>query len=187
MVKDTVSPDNIEELVATRRWVLEGHVTMDPEQGVHFSVVWRVDEGTTVRFTEDNRVEERYFVVTGDDWRSIEDVMADIRSGTDIWSLDDLILEFDGNVYPAGKAEATLRLGVGSPLTVVDPIKDRIITAARNRETRVRRGALWAMAYSAWPEYLDPILRLADGDPDERIAHEAAVILRNLSEEGGNR
>jgi hypothetical protein len=125
--------------------------------------------------------------VSGAEWDRIDEELKKLQSRISIWSLDELILEVDGNVYPASKGKAVLRLGLGAPLKAVDSVKDRILGASKNPETRVRRRAVRAMAYTPWPEYWERLMELAEGDPDETVARDAALVMQALSESGGER
>ncbi|MEV0399637.1 hypothetical protein [Actinoallomurus sp. NPDC050550] len=186
VLKDSVSPDDIEKLVVSLNWELEGYVKRDVDRQVDFSATWRVDEVTRVYFVEDDYVDERYFFVSGVEWSEIERVLDEIQSSIAVWTLDELILECDGNIYPAGKGKAVVRLGVGAPLEAVDSVKDRIVGASKHREPRVRRRALRAISYTPWPEYRERLAELADGDLDEGVAREARVVLQALVDGAGS-
>ncbi|TDC24605.1 HEAT repeat domain-containing protein [Streptomyces sp. 8K308] len=184
VVKDSVTPEDVEALADSLHWELAGHVPRDPKAHVHLSVTWRVDEATAAHFTEDDRVDERYFVVSGDDWSRIEQVLTGIQRGLAVWSVDELVLETDVNVYPAGRAKAVLRLGVGAPLEPEESVSSRVIGASTHPDADVRRGALWAMAYSQWPAYRQRLREMAEGDPSPTISREASVIVDNLIDPG---
>lgn len=187
VLKDPVLPDDIEQLVESLHWRLEGYVKKDADRDVDFSATWRVDEVTEVHFTEDSYADERYFVASGVEWDRLEEVLNDIQSRIAVWGLDELALEVDGNIYPASKGKAVLRLGLGAPLEAVDSVKDRILAASKHPEARVRRRALRAIAYTPWPEYRQRLTEMAEGDPDETIVREAGVVIQALSESGGER
>ncbi|MGW2650125.1 HEAT repeat domain-containing protein [Streptomyces sp. NPDC001393] len=187
VLKDSVSPDDVERLAETLNWRLESYVKRDADRDVDFSATWRADDVTQAHFTEDGYADERYFVVSGVEWSRIEEVLNGIQSEIEVWSLDELILEVDGNIYPASKGKAVLRLGLGAPLQAVDAVKDRILSASKNPEARVRRRAVRAIAYTPWPEYRERLAEMAEGDPDEMIAREAGVVVRALTESGGER
>ncbi|MER6068420.1 hypothetical protein ABT187_06095 [Streptomyces sp. NPDC001817] len=187
VLKDSVSPDDIERLAETLDWKLKSYVKRDAERDVDFSATWQVDEVTEAHFTEDSYADERYFVVSGVEWSRIDEVLNSIQSEIAVWSLDELILEVDGNIYPASKGKAVLRLGLGAPLEAVDSVRDRILAASRNPEARVRRRAVRAIAYTPWPEYRERLAELAGGDPDEMVVREAGVVVRALSESGGDK
>ncbi|WP_159048726.1 hypothetical protein [Streptomyces sp. NRRL F-4489] len=187
VLKDSVTPDDIERLVETLHWQLAGYVKKDADRGVDFAATWQIDEAVEAHFTEDSYADERYFVVSGAELGRIEEALNNVQTKILIWSLDELILEVDGNIYPASKGKAVLRLGLGAPLKTVDSVKDRILGASKNPETRVRRRAVQAMAYTPWPEYWERLAEMAEGDPDETVAREAAFVMQALSESGGER
>ena len=140
VLKDSVSPDDIELLAESLHWRLEGYVKKDPVENIDFSATWRVDELTEAHFTEDGYAQERYFVVSGAERSRIAEVMTCIQAGIAVWNLEELMLEVDGNIYPASKAKAVLRLGLGAPLEPVDSVRNRILAASANQaQRRLRR------------------------------------------------
>lgn len=182
VLRDSVSPDEVELLAKSLGWQLACYVKRDADRGIDFSATWRADDVTSVHFIEDDYAQERYFVVSGSAYGQVEEVLNDIEAGIAVWSLDEMLLEVDGNIYPASKAKAVLRLGLGAPLEAVDSVLGRILTASRNPEPRVRRRAVRAIAYTPWPGYRERLEEIAEGDPDETTAREAGVLLRALAD-----
>jgi HEAT repeat protein len=83
------------------------------------------------------------------------------------------------NVWPAGWAKAQLRLGAGAPLESDHEVIEHTVFSAQHRDAPVRRAALWAMVYTGWPEFGDPLAELAK-DADPQVANEARLALEQL-------
>lgn len=50
-------------------------------------------------------------------------------------------------------------------------------------DRRVRRAAVWAIAYSDWPEFCPVLERLVEREDDSEPAHTASLILASLGEQ----
>jgi hypothetical protein len=58
----------------------------------------------------------------------------------------------------------------------------RVRESLVNPASRVRRAAVWAMIYAAWPAYHGLLMRVAEADTDQEIAQQAALAAEQLSE-----
>lgn len=98
-----------------------------------------------------------------------------------VWTLDEMLEAFDVNVSPAGWAKALMRLGVGAPLEETESVVSRVRQSVAHRESRVRRAAVWAMVYAAWPVFAEDLAQIARTDSDPQIAREAALAVEKLA------
>ncbi|MBB6038391.1 HEAT repeat domain-containing protein [Phytomonospora endophytica] len=158
-----------------------GMLDRDPVRRTYTELAWEARDGVTVHYVEDEFADERFVVARGGTSDAREDVLDRFAEVVDVWSLDDLMYEVSAARYASGRARAVMRLGVGSPLTAVDSVVVRITHAATDPDPRVRKAAVWAMAYADWPEYGDALVYAA-ADHDLGIARAATTVLDRLGE-----
>jgi hypothetical protein len=184
LLQDSVRPGDIRALAEANDWTFVGDIDPDPENQVFYEAKWDTSEGVSIHYVVDEVVNERYVVAAGDDEARVGGVMSTVENRLDVWTLDELLNSYDITPYPAGHAQAVLRLGAGSPLSAVDSVSGRVWEAVRHQDRRVRLAAVWAMVYAAWPEYRETLAAMSERDTDPEVARNAELALRQLAENG---
>ncbi|HEY1176529.1 MAG TPA: hypothetical protein VGF17_10250 [Phytomonospora sp.] len=181
VLKDHIGVVELMRAAEELGWDSLGMRDRDPVRRSYTELAWETAHGAAVHYIEDEFADERYVIARGGTASARERVLADFAARVDVWTLDDLMYEVSAAAYPAGRARAVMRLGVGSPPAAVDGVVVRITRAAADPDPRVRKTAVWAMAYADWPEYGDA-LTFASADRDPAIARAAAKVLDRLGE-----
>lgn len=185
VLKDSVLEETVDDYLRSLGWVRVGHVDRNPEEMVQYGVRWNVDEVTSVHLTVDDFAELRYVTVAGESWEEVGRVLNLTQGGLDVWTRGDLIRDADAassSDDAQNEARSVFRLGVGAPLAAENTILVRVEAAARSQNEIVRRAALWAMAYSQWPEYRETLRWLAGNDPILEISRQAEIVLDGIGD-----
>ncbi|MGW1139963.1 HEAT repeat domain-containing protein [Streptomyces zhihengii] len=182
VLRDEVSIDELRRRAETLGWRYAGMIDRDPDQRIYREMKWFAADDVAVHYVEDEFADERFLMAAGGNLEERNAVLGSIPGRVPVWSLEDLMYAVSSAAYPAGRARAVMRLGVGSPLNAYPPVVTRIERAAKDPDIRVRKSAVWAMAYSDWPEYRDVLENVAAHDADSQIAHSASLIVQRLGE-----
>ncbi|MGW5120201.1 hypothetical protein ACWEQ8_32915, partial [Streptomyces noursei] len=125
---------------------------------------------------------ERFIMAMGDNTEGRIQTLTTVSSEVEVWELQDLLYEVSGAAYPAGRSRAVMRLGVGAPLEADDLVVSRISRASQDPDKRVRKAAVWAIAYTDWPEFRPTLERFIEQEEDAQLAHSASLILQSLGD-----
>ncbi|MEV0650441.1 HEAT repeat domain-containing protein [Phytomonospora sp. NPDC050363] len=180
VLKDHAGFAALAECAETHGWTSLGMLERDPGQRVYRELAWSAGDDMTVHYVEDEFVDERFVFAKGGTAEARETALSGVAGTVAVWSLDDLMYEVSAAAYPAGRARAVMRLGVGSPARAVEGVLTRIERASRDADPRVRKCAVWAMGYADWPEYGPVLDRVAGDDVDPGIAHSASLVRQGL-------
>ncbi|WP_255949903.1 HEAT repeat domain-containing protein [Streptomyces odontomachi] len=187
ILRDHVDAPTIRAFAENSGWRFvgdTGDAAGAPEGGLCYEAKWAVDDGGSVHYVVDEFADVHYMVTAHAHADAAEATLADIENGLAVWTLDELLDDCYVHVYPAGWAKALLRLGAGAPPHAVEPVVEHVTYSAGHEDAPVRRAALWAMAYTAWPEFENALARIADTDRDPQVAREARLALEQLAESG---
>ncbi|WP_330358809.1 HEAT repeat domain-containing protein [Streptomyces chartreusis] len=182
VLKDEVSWQDLREFTEEHEWRYIGMMDRDPDKRIYREAKWEVGSALFAHYVEDEFADERFIIATGGSADSRNRALAEISESVAVWSFEDLLYEVSGAAYPAGRARAVMRLGVGSPLQAVDSAVNRIERASKDSDLRVRKAAVWAMAYSDWPQYRPVLEIFVEREKDPQLAHSASLILQSLGE-----
>lgn len=148
-------------------------VSAPERQGIVREIAWQVSPEIKMHYAMDYLSSCSFVVVYGEDNEETHQLVHVVEEILDPWTKNELLEEVDAIDEPNYLAQAVIRAGVGAPNEYDEGFFQRISHALRSRDTWVRRAAIWATAYSRWPQFL-PILReIADTDPDETLRNEA--------------
>ncbi|MFE3771945.1 hypothetical protein [Streptomyces sp. NPDC059122] len=185
VLRNSIPDKAIWEFAEEQGWKYLGHVPRDPDRGVFYEARWESSDGNTVHFIIDEFADTLYMVAQNHIEKAADDIAERIQSSLPTYSVDQLAEEFDVNMYPAGWAAALLRLGVAAPKTTDEEILTRIRESVGHREAAVRRAALWAMRYAAWPELKGELEKMLSVEKEPEIAEEIRRAIEAFSEAGG--
>jgi hypothetical protein len=145
-------------------------------QGIVREVAWGLDPGVRLHYAVDYLSACSFVVIESDDYGHFRRLVLAATEVLYPWTLDELLGKVDyysppGN--PRELAQAVIRLGVGAPNNYHDEVFARISLAMQSPEAWVRKAAIWATAYSRWPQFLPLLSEVADTDADPQLRSEA--------------
>ncbi|GHH10965.1 hypothetical protein [Streptomyces lanatus] len=184
ILHDRVEGADIQELAQRAGWTFLGDIDRDPERGVFYEAKWDIGNGGSAHYIVDEFADVPYMVVVHEDPSVTDETLATIEQSLAVWTVDEMLEDCYVNVWPAGWVKALLRVGAGAPLSAVPEIVEHIEFSAEHKYAEVRRAAVWAMTYTAWPEFQGCLTRLSGTDEDEEVAREAGLALEQLAESG---
>ncbi|MFF7703627.1 HEAT repeat domain-containing protein [Streptomyces lydicus] len=184
ILRDHVEAGAIRSFTQNSGWTFLGDIARDPERGVFYEAKWESGDGGSVHYVVDEFADVHYMVVANEDPEAAEEVRSRIEGALEVWTVDDMLDDCYVHVYPAGWAKSLLRLGAGAPRQAVEAVVAHVVFSSEHQDTAVRRAAVRAMAYAAWPEFKEALARLAHADEDPHIAWEAGRVLEELEKAG---
>ncbi|MFE4247966.1 hypothetical protein ACFRU3_00520 [Streptomyces sp. NPDC056910] len=184
ILRDHVDAAAIRSFTQGAGWTFVGDIDRDPERGVFYEAKWGLGDGGSVHYVVDEFADVHFMVVANEDPKAAQETLSRIEVALAVWTVDEMLNDCYVHVYPAGWAKSLMRLGAGAPLHATESVVSYVVFSSEHQDVQVRRAAVWAMVYAAWPEFKDALLRLADTDPDPRIAQDAQLALEQLAESG---
>ncbi|WP_405521762.1 hypothetical protein [Streptomyces canus] len=184
ILRDQVDASDIRSFTQSTGWDFLGDIDRDPERGVFYEAKWDTGDGRSVHYIVDEFADVCYMVVANTDSDEAEETLSQIAGSLAAWTSEDLLNDCYVHVYPAGWAKSLLRLGAGAPLRAEDSVVSHVVFSSEHEDASVRSAAVWAMVYTAWPEFKEAMVRLARTDPDPQVAREAQLALEQLTESG---
>ncbi|MEV4262283.1 HEAT repeat domain-containing protein [Kribbella sp. NPDC049584] len=137
---------------------------------------WRADDGVSLEYTVDPLSLTPYVVVSGAEQSAVSEVTRVVADQGPVWTLDELLVDVSASPGPA----AVARAGVGAPDEYDARFFACITAAMKDPDTAVREAALYATAYSAYPQYHDHLVEVAQTDPDPDRQEDADLILESF-------
>jgi hypothetical protein len=95
-----------------------------------------------------------------------------------------LLTSHDGTRDPLPRARTLIQLGLGAPAEYDDEFFVRIRDGFASPEQWVREAAIWATAYSPWPQYRPLLEAAAQSDPAPKLRTDATTILAGFDHHG---
>ncbi|MEU4194465.1 hypothetical protein AB0E69_21385 [Kribbella sp. NPDC026611] len=136
-------------------------------------VTWAAGTGLSLQYIEDPASLLRYLVVWGPAEDEVAALALMVERGVPVWSLDELLAAADG-------PEAVIRAGVGAPDSYDQRFFEYVVAAMTDPDTAVREAALYATAYSSYPQYREKLADVAQNDPDPARREDADLILESF-------
>lgn len=169
-----VTPSAVRAVAEQNGWIYHGQIESDPEKGTFYEVRWDLPRGGTVHYIVDEVADCVYLVVRHDDRAIAEHTADEVATQLRSWTLQEMVHDFDVNIYSAGWEKALLRLGAGAPIEQDDEVDLRIRESVQHKNERIRLTAVWAMVYTEWPVFRDLLSSMRDTDSDPEVARAAA-------------
>lgn len=176
----TPQHESVVELAEDEGWQQVEDVVEDGAR----QVLWAIGPGTSLTYTEDPVSHNAYVVLVGEDQAAYTKALELIEYELMPLQQIALLRTIDNSTEPLAVARSVICAGLGAPDEYDEEFFRRIWDAFRSSEDWVREAAIWATAYSAWPQYL-PLLEFAAGnDPSEKLRSDAAAVLEGLRTSG---
>jgi hypothetical protein len=122
--------------------------------------------------------------VWGDDPKLVDALLALAEQRLDTWTPEALLEAVDTAANPKEAALSVLRLGLGAPREFDSEVFERVERSSSHPDPRVRRTAIAATGYSAWPQFRPLLERVAAEDPDPQRRDDAEIMLQTFDQEG---
>ncbi|MFF3358136.1 HEAT repeat domain-containing protein [Streptomyces sp. NPDC002917] len=161
------------ELASEQGWQRVEEVT---EEGSR-QILWAVGPGTGLTYIEDPVSRNAYAVLVSEDRETFKAVLEVIQDELMPWGRRALLTSLDEARDALARARAVIRVGLGAPDQFDEDSFTRIQEAFGSPEAWVREAAVWATAYSPWPEYRPLLEATAQSDPDEKLRSDASAVL----------
>jgi hypothetical protein len=156
----------------------------DPAHGKAREIMWAPGPALSLHYLEDPVSRQSYLVARSDDREKAESLASLAEKRLAVWQPDELLAAVDEATAPVDRAVAVIRSGLGSPDEFDDRFFRRIRDSMSHPDRRIREAALYATAYSAWPQYLPLLERAAHEDPDEERRNDARILVQSFRAEG---
>ncbi|MFF7791436.1 HEAT repeat domain-containing protein [Streptomyces sp. NPDC007991] len=184
VLRNDIPDAQIWDFAERQGWSYLGHVPRDPERGVFYEARWETSQGNTVHFIIDEFADSLYMVAQHQSEAEADRIADTIQDSLPSYSVPQLAEEFDINMYPAGWAAWLLRLGVGAPKRPDDTVTSRIRDSIGHKKPAVRRAAVWAIRYTAWPELKSYLEHMRSDEQDPAVLAEIEEAIRVFNEVG---
>ncbi|MET8271498.1 HEAT repeat domain-containing protein [Streptomyces sp. NPDC005077] len=170
----------VQELASDQGWQRVEEVSEEDAR----QIVWAVAPGMALNYIEDPVSHNAYLVLVSDHRERVDEILEAIQQELMPWENRALLVSLDEARDPLSQARAVIRAGLGAPDEFDEAFFSRIRTSLSHSDKWVREAAVWATAYSPWPQYRPLLEMAAQNDPDEKIRSDAAAVLAGFNSEG---
>jgi hypothetical protein len=165
--------ESVAELAAEQGWQRVEEVVDD---GVR-QVLWAIGPSTSLTYTEDPVSHNAYIVLVSEDRETFDGTLDLVEYELMPYAPKALLTSVDEARGALARARSVIRAGLGAPDQYDEEFFSRIRDAFSSPEKWVREAAVWATAYSPWPQYRPLLEAIARSDPEEKLRADAAAIL----------
>jgi len=174
----------VSRYAATYKFPFEKEIAPDQAKDIARHLTWAITSQVRLHYSED--------LETGLPYIYVSTVLVDIGLGymrhaeqhLPVYTWDELVAGADVQLAPPGRAQALLRLALGSPREYEPALANRVFRAGRDPDQGVRYAALYATSYSPDPKYRPFLRHLAANDPSPDIREDATYMLETFDEIG---
>ncbi|MFD5031032.1 hypothetical protein ACFWM0_11525 [Streptomyces sp. NPDC058405] len=135
----------------------------NPREADSYVFVWRFEGNGVARFVDDEATEVQYFVLRGEDVRS---VAADLADAFPTITHVDCIGVLVGDVSGVERERALETLGVIAPRDYNEVVYQAVSKGLDGDSAEIRAAAISATLQLSWVELRSPLQRVATRDPD---------------------
>jgi HEAT repeat protein len=180
LLKTYVTRGEIEYLALDLEW--QPYTTHDRTEENAPYKVWLDGDGenqSVIIYTEDEFAELRYMSVNGVHAQAVVD---QIRASVDVYTREELQECIAGADQHDQWIRALRRLGASLSPTFEQWAFEALCAGLDHPDARVRLAAIAAIGFPAWREFVEPLSRVQETDPDLRVLRRAARLLSLLQE-----
>ncbi|MFD8771125.1 HEAT repeat domain-containing protein [Streptomyces sp. NPDC056721] len=172
--------DEVEELASEQGWQRVEEVTEDGAR----QILWTIGPGTALTYIEDPVSHNAYAVLVSEKQEAFDQALDVIHDELMPWQPRALLSSIEQAGDALARAKAVIRAGLGAPDRYDEEFFARIRDAFESPDKWIREAAVWATAYSHWPQYR-PLLEAAEqNDPEEKLRSDAAAVLAGFEWQG---
>ena len=180
VLKHTNAERDVQAFADDLGWSRTLEEASDPAHGKAREIMWASGPASSLHYLEDPVSRHSYLVTRSEDRAEADSLASLADTRLVIWQPDELLAAIDNAADPVERAVAVIRAGLGSPDEFDDRFFRRIRDAMAHPDPRVREAALYATAYSAWPQYLPLLERAAREDPDGERRNDAEILVESF-------
>jgi hypothetical protein len=178
VLHDSTTTQDVIGFAAAFRMELSHEQQADPDHGTGHTASWQsLDRRATLHYIEDITSGHRYVLIEAQNQRIVAALAQTLAETITVWTSNDLCTACASAERPQARAQAVLRLGVGAPDTYDQRVYAIVSAALTDPAAEVRDAALWAVAYSSYPEYRSDLQNMAVNDPNPDLRHRAHLTL----------
>jgi hypothetical protein len=171
--------EDVARYAQANAWPKEKVVPASNKRGTLRETIWRVSSQVTLHYIVDDVTSSPY-IFFSTSWRNIgKGLVGHAQQNLDVYSYRELLTLSDSAEASEERAEALLRLALGSPREkeIDDESFNRIVSALDDDDERVRRAAVYATSYTPSPLYRPYLRRISAEDPVAEIRSDAMNML----------
>jgi len=177
ILRPPLGEEDVERYAGSQHWRKEYDRRESSAAGTLREVAWRVSTEVMLHYTVDDVTNCPYIFFTAP-WRQIgRGFIRHAEQNLRVFTHDDLLAAFDESHGSEDRANALLRLALGSPRELDDDSFDRIVSALQDQDDKVRRAAVYATSYTPSALYRPYLRRIAQRDPVKAIRKDAKEML----------
>lgn len=181
VVRHETSWEDVGQFAKSLGWQLVKKIHSEPEDAVDGQVIWQALDVAALHYTEDATSGIDYFVLVGQNERTVEALAQQASDAVRPLTLDETFQEFDQADDPLTRAQSVLQVGLAAPQQFDAGVFSRVSDALADPDDRVRLAGLWATTYSGYPEFLPKLQELASREPDHAVRAQAQTIVDGFS------
>jgi len=151
-------------------------VTSDPRHGIVWEQVWELVPGVFLQLLEDYRSRSLAMVIYSEDSDRVVKFSELVRQYVNPIDPEEILSDVAAASIDEDRAHAIVRAGFGSPFEFDERFFSVIRDAMTDKSPRVRAAGVWATTYSFWPQYREPLRRVAETESDPDLREEAAAL-----------
>jgi hypothetical protein len=180
-LKESAERDDVDSLAVDHNWMLYDVIPRTEE--TPRETIWLTeDEAVTIHFIEDHLIDINYFLLEGVSDR-VQKISELIQSNLQIYSLK----EIESFAKTASNENDIIRALYYSAACSSSSFNKNLFSIIKSgiesEEGEVRRAAIVAMGYLAWPEVKSYLEALRDNDLDKKVRRDAKLMLEGLISE----
>jgi hypothetical protein len=147
-----------------------------PAAGEPREIGWAVGPDVRLDYLDDPVSKNGYVVASGPAAR-VAELVAVVDE--ELMPFDDraLLQSIDSARDALNRARAVIRAGLGAPEDFDERFFNHIRDAMTDSQDWIREAAVWATAYSPWPQYRPLLEQTARNDSSEKIRTDAKAVL----------
>jgi HEAT repeats len=165
-------------------WHLDKIIQPDHENEIPYELIFKTNDGrSSVHYIEDYVAKLSYVIVIGDD---VAATVARVKNVMTVCDRDVALKMLDQAKTREQRLNALLQLGIVAPQQFDEVVFNHLTQAMSDKDPEFRRTAVWLVGYTAWPQFKEPLEKLAKSDPDDEVRGDAEILLESLKEGGVN-
>lgn len=173
ILKDEVAEDEINIVAQRNGWVL--HKVILSTDISPYEKIWVFSaERISIHYIEDFLINIRYLTLKGE---NLSIVKSQVCSSLDIYKREEIFSMMEKAAERSQFIHAIYNIGALATQEFDPDIFDLFKDALANRDPEVRRAAIFATGYPAWPEFRELIEYIQFQDPEPTVRAYASLML----------
>jgi len=176
VLKQSPAEEDVQRFADEIGWRRRVDEPSDMDRRAVHEVAWFADPTLLLRYAEDPVSRHSYVEVWAANQDKADTLAALAAERLDAWGEDELLESTDAT-DPMTRAVAVIRTGLASPEQFDERFFSRIRSGMSDPDRRVREAAIYATAYTGWPQYVQILQDMERSDPDSALRQDARNLL----------